>query len=77
MRNRMRAVRRPVGGEVASCDVHLSTAMRKVTSPVDGHDNDTHVVVRRLGSEHAQSVVCHAGTVHTATWVLIPQAVLR
>ena len=79
MRNKMRAARRPKGGQVASCDTHLGDAMRRVTSPVDGHDNDTHVVIRRLGSE--SEWVCdlpgHPGGSYPAAWVLIPQAVLR
>lgn len=75
MRNKMRAVR-PAGGEVASCDVHLAAAMRQVTSPVDGHDNDTHVVVRRLGDNNLTP--CPFDKPHGgASWVLIPQAVLR
>ena len=77
MRKRMRAVR-PTGGEVAACDAHLADAMSQVTSPVDGHDNDTHVVVRRLGSESIRPCPFRGHFAPTdARWVLIPQAVLR
>lgn len=70
MRRKVRAVR-PVGGEVAACNQHLHLAMEKVTSPPDG---DTHVVVRRTSGE-----VCafrFGGAIHTAQWLLIPQAVI-
>jgi len=78
MRKILRAVRRSSAGEVATCDTHLLTALRGVTSPTNGDDNDTHLVVRRLSSGH--DVPCNQSTrvnPHLAAWVLIPQAVLR
>ena len=78
MRNKIRAVRRSSAGEVATCDLHLPTSLRGVTSPTNGDDNDTHLVVRRLSSGH--DVSCNQSTrmvSHAAAWVLIPQAVLR
>jgi len=76
MRKILRAIRPTLNGEVASCDEHLPFAMRAVTSPVDGDDNDTHIVVRRLGDDTDKQ--CDEWAVpHPAAWVLIPQAVLR
>lgn len=75
MRRALRATR-PAGGEVATCDDHLADSMRQVTSPVDGHDNDTHLVVRRLG-DMAEVRCAVSRPSHPAAWVLIPQAVLR
>lgn len=77
MRKMMRAVLRPKGGEVASCDVHLAEAMRRVTPATNGDDNDTHVVVRRLGADTDRSCRFCWSQPAPATWVLIPQAVLR
>ena len=73
LRKGLRAVRAG-GPAVASCDDCLPDAMRAATSPVNGEDNDTHVVVRRLGDNSTES--CDHCT-RPATWVLIPQAVLR
>lgn len=78
MRHMLRAVRRSSAGEVATCDAHLSFSLRGVTSPTNGDDNDTHLVVRRLSSGH--DVPCNQSmrlNSHEAAWVLIPQAVLR
>lgn len=78
MRNRMRAVIRPTGGGVASCNSHLWAAMDSVTPTANGTDNDTHMVVRRLG--HLHELDCQVPTrmsAHRAAWVLVPQAVLR
>jgi hypothetical protein len=68
----MRAVR-PAGGEVAACDRHLADAMRMVTPEHNGETNDTHIVVRRLEVAGPACAICG----DPATWVLIPQAVLR
>lgn len=76
MRKLLRAIRPMPAGEVASCDEHLPFAMRSVTSPVDGDDNDTHLVVRRLG-DHTDQRCDEWDTPHPAAWVLFPQAVLR
>ena len=73
MFRKLRAVR-PAAPETATCDMDLAAAMRAVTSPVDGEDNDTHVVVRRVGDN--STAVCDRCSA-PATWVLIPQAVLR
>jgi hypothetical protein len=48
--------------------------MRAVTTPHNGEENDTHVIVRRL--DGSEGPVCAVGG-EPATWVLFPQAVLR
>lgn len=72
MRKKMRAVR-PVSNETAACNEHLADAMRSITPETNGHDNDTHVVVRRLVYAGPACAFC----MDPAAWVLIPQAVLR
>lgn len=73
MKRILRALR-PTGGQVATCDTHLALAMRAVTPPSNGEENDTHMIVRRL--EAQTETLCTIGA-EPATWVLFPQAVLR